>query len=81
MKYELKISDRLWDLVISAINQMEELELNEISVLTADNSMLLVSREPKDGNNLELIDVLEIKGGKVASSYILYLVDNHPQGE
>lgn len=81
MKYELKISDRLWELVLRAINQMEELELEEISVLAADNSLLLVSREPKDGDNLELIDVLEIKGGKVASSYILYHVNNCPQGE
>lgn len=77
METKPRISDRLWETALKAINQMEELELNEISVRTPDNSLLLISREPKDGDNLELIDVLELKGGKTPISYILYYVNDH----
>lgn len=77
METKPRISDRLWETALKAINQMEELELNEISVRTADNSLLIISKDPKDGDNLELIDVLELKEGKTPISYILYYVNDH----
>ncbi len=74
MNRKPEISDHFWELVLRAINRMEELELDEISVKGAEG--IIVSREPKNGDNLELIDVLEIKGGKMMISYILYYVND-----
>ncbi len=67
---EIKISDHLRELALQAINRMEDLGLDEISVKGA--SGIFVSREFKGGEGVTLLDILEINCSHPPIGYFVF---------